>query len=92
MPIESCEINRSGRDTYRYSAKISTPASQIAWCQQVGQYDIWLTPYEVIVVGPPKRGTEDGVVSNYTYEHAGQRFPLIEYKILAMKAMIFGSN
>ena len=91
MHTNDCPADRPNRFAPRYQFD-ATRYLRIEFCQQVGMFDAWLTPYEVIVVGPPPRGKDQGEPTVYTYEHAGQRFPLIEHKIMAMKAMIFGAN
>lgn len=64
----------------------------VHFCQQVGAYDLWLTPYEVWLVVQPNRNETESVPIEYTYEHAAMRFPAIEHKIIAMKAMLFSNS
>ena len=85
------EATREGRFEPRYKFEVASMI-KTEFCQQIGQYDIWITPHEVLVVPPPNRGTDLSKYQAYNYEHACQRFPLVEHKLLAMRAMIFGAN
>jgi len=63
---------------------------KLEFCQQIGMYDVWLGPDIVLMAVAPNRNEALAQVVEYSYQHAGQRFPLIENKIMAMRAMLFG--
>ena len=91
MTLESSRPNKHS-PRYEIDALVRYSPDHRHFCQQVGQYDVWLLSYEVWMVSAPRRNETLGQIQPYTYKHAAMRFPAIEHKIYAMRAMLFGGR
>jgi len=86
------EVSRPDRFTPRWPVPWPDTFREPQFCQQVGAYDVYLMPHEVWMVSAPAKNGTPTPHTEYMYDHAAMRFPAIEHKIIAMRAMLFSNR